>query len=105
MIKLGNELREKHGPSILAKILLEKVKASNFVVDSIRNHYGIKEFRKRKDFFLLGVRAKIELRYQRIKERKRAEDYLTFEEFKKSEEIEKFKFNYRTTIRKVFKES
>lgn len=105
LIKLGNELRAKYSPSILAKILLEKVKASNFVVDSIRNPYEVKEFRKRKDFFLLGVKAKIELRYQRIKERKRAEDYLTFEEFKKLEEIENSNLTTGQQLEKCLKKA
>ena len=88
LISIGNELRKIYGASVLANKLLEKVDEEVFVVDSIRNPEEVKEFRKRKKFFLIGVEAPIELRYKRIQERKRAEDKLSFEEFKKYEEIE-----------------
>jgi dephospho-CoA kinase len=88
LIKLGNELREKFGAGILAVKLLEKIGKGNYCIDSIRNPKEIEEFRKRKDFFLVGVEASIELRYQRIQKRQREEDKISFEEFKRLEELE-----------------
>ncbi len=88
LISTGNDLREKFGSSILVNKLLEKEDEKVFVVDSIRNPEEIKEFRKREDFYLVGVEAPIEIRYKRTQSRKKEEDQVSFEEFKKYEEME-----------------
>src|SRR5262245_54894467 len=58
LIATGNELREKFGPDILAKRILEKMDPNrNFVVDSIRNPSEIEALRKTGNFFLLNIDA------------------------------------------------
>jgi len=92
LIKLGNELRQKHGPQYLAQQINNKIKnksnSKNFVVDSVRSPFEAKELMKNKDFLLLGIDAPIKLRFERLLERKRAGDVKTFGEFKKQEERE-----------------
>lgn len=88
---VGNELRRKHGNSVLADKILEKIEQEpdkNYIIDSIRNPAEIEALRKRKDFSLVFVDAPIEVRFKRIKARKREKDPATLEEFKKAEERE-----------------
>jgi len=87
LIKMGNELREKFGPDILAKRVMEKVK-DRAVIDSIRNPSEVEHLRKQKDFILLSIDAPVELRYERAKKRGREESATTLEEFIKKEEEE-----------------
>ena len=87
--EVGNELRKKHGNAVLAKRILENLEqGKNYVIDSIRNPAEIEELRKRKDFTLVFVDAPIDLRFKRIKARKRESDPTTLEDFKKSEQRE-----------------
>ncbi|MFC1732484.1 AAA family ATPase [candidate division KSB1 bacterium] len=90
LIAIGNELREKEGPGTLAIRTLKKfeVQDRNFIVDSIRNPSEIEELKKNKSFKLIAVDAPIELRYNRIKGRNRASDFVSFEKFKEQEESE-----------------
>jgi len=91
LIKLGNELRQKHGSQYLAQQINNKIKnknEKNFVVDSIRSPYEAKELMKNKDFLLIGIDAPVKLRFERLLERNRAGDAVTLEEFKKQEERE-----------------
>ena len=98
LIKLGNELRKKFGPSYLAQqinnkinLKLSQIRNHNFVVDSIRSPFEAKELMKNKDFILVGVDAPIELRFERLRERNRLGDAKTLEDFKKQEERENLK--------------
>lgn len=89
LLKLGNELRKKYGPGILAKMTLKKIqknKEKRSIVDSIRHQKEVKELQKRKDFILIAIDALIELRYKRVSLRKRVGDSVSFEKFKKQEE-------------------
>ena len=95
LIKLGNELRKKHGASCLAKKANEKIKnsgklpsAERLAIDSIRNPEEIKELRKNGKFFLIGVDAPIESRFERMIKRNRPGDAKTLEELRKQEEKE-----------------
>ena len=98
LIKLGNELRERFGPSYLAQQINEKIKQQliknknqNFVIDSIRSPYEAKELMKNKNFILVGVDAPIELRFRRLLERNRLGDAKTLKEFKRQEQRENLK--------------
>lgn len=70
---VGNELRQKHGTSYLAKKAIEEAtneikERSSIVFDSIRNLGEIGEFRSRFPvFFLIAVDCKTTLRWQRVK--------------------------------------
>lgn len=96
LIALGNELRKKFSVGILSsktnkKILLRKKEGkNNFVVDSIRNPGEIKELKKNKDFVLLGIKAPVEMRFERAKERKRIGEASTLQQFISLEEKENF---------------
>jgi dephospho-CoA kinase len=84
LIKMGNELREKGGHDILARLVMKKVKDKS-VIDSIRNPKEVEYLRAQKSFILLAVDAPAELRYERAKKRGREESASTLEEFIKKE--------------------
>ncbi len=87
LIQKGNELRKKHGPDILARMVMEKVEGKA-VIDSIRNSSEVEYLRKEKEFILLAIDAPVELRYERVKQRGRQESVSTLEEFIKKEKEE-----------------
>lgn len=87
LIKKGNELRKKHGPDILARMVRKKVKGKA-VIDSIRNPSEVEYLRKEKDFILLAIDAPVELRYERVQRRGRQESVSTLEEFRRKEKEE-----------------
>jgi len=99
LANVADDLRYKHGPGILAELAIKKVislgkEAENYEIilfDSIRNPFEVKEFRQtlKKYFFLIYVDAPLEIRYERLKKRRReGEEILSFEEFKKKSEEE-----------------
>jgi dephospho-CoA kinase len=87
LIEKGNELRDKYGPDILARMVREKVEGKA-VIDSIRNPSEVEYLRKEKEFILLAIDAPVELRYERVKKRGRQESVSTLEEFIKKEQEE-----------------
>lgn len=93
LIKLANDLREKFGPSVLARIALSSmIPNTNYVVSSIRNLYELEVLRSNKSFVLIDIESPIKQRFSRLLARsKNNEDdkILTFEEFKRSEDSEK----------------
>ena len=90
LISIGNELREKDGPAVLAKMTSSKIKnMPQAVVDSIRNPFEVEELRKTlKNFVMIGINADPKVRFERAVKRARPGDPLTLEEFKKKEEKE-----------------
>jgi len=87
LIEKGNELRNKYGPDILARMAMEKVEGKA-VIDSIRNPSEVEYLRREKEFILLAIDAPVELRYERVKQRGRQESVTTLEEFIKKEKEE-----------------
>ena len=87
LITVGNELRERHGASVLAKKALEKVKdGENYVFSSIRNPKEVELLQNRGDFILINVIAPEEVRFQRMIERPRGEsDPKSIEELREKE--------------------
>jgi len=90
---VGNELREKFGPNILAKRLAERITLQgldkNFVVESIRTEGEIEELKKLPDFQLVSVEADSKIRYERAKQRLREKEQISsYEEFMASEKKE-----------------
>jgi dCMP deaminase len=90
LITIGNELRAKDGPAVLAKMTSSKIKnMPQAVVDSIRNPFEVEELRKTlKNFILIGINADPKVRFERALKRARPGDPATLEEFKKKEEKE-----------------
>ncbi|MBN2052446.1 AAA family ATPase [Candidatus Woesearchaeota archaeon] len=88
----GNDLRRKFGNNILARRVLEKIghskKKNHYVVDSIRNPAEVEALRKNKGFALWFIDAPIELRFERVRQRQREKDPITFNDFKASEDKE-----------------
>ncbi len=86
MIATGRQLRQEGGPGVLAAKTLETIApGADCIVDSVRNPAEVTELRKRPDFILLDVQAGERTRYQRLRERARAGDAVTFEEFQRQE--------------------
>lgn len=87
--KVGNMLRGEYGDeSILSKRILKKIKSNKVVVDGVRNSAEIRELRKTKHFYLVGIDAPQKLRFERLKKRGREGDPANFEEFKKLDDKE-----------------
>ena len=87
--KLGVDIkRESRNLGILSKEILKEIKTGKAVVDGIRNVDEIKELKKRKNTFIIGVTAPQRLRYKRIRKRNREGDPKTFAEFKMLDDLE-----------------
>ncbi|MFH1447491.1 MAG: AAA family ATPase [Candidatus Micrarchaeota archaeon] len=85
---LGNEIRAKFGAGELPKRLIAMIREcgeEKAIVDSIRSIGEVEELRKEKDFVMLSVQAPIELRYERIRNRGRKGDDISFEELTNQE--------------------
>lgn len=81
----GNEMRKKYGNFILAKLAISYMSRDKqiIIVDGIRNP-GEVEYLKRgfgRSFYLIGVDASQEIRFERIVKRSRPSDPKTWEEF------------------------
>ncbi|MAF99005.1 MAG: hypothetical protein CMH61_00175 [Nanoarchaeota archaeon] len=86
LIALGNELRERHGASILSKLALEQVKdGENYIFTSIRNPKEVERLQKRDDFLMVNVVASEDVRLKRIIERNRESDPKTLEGLREKE--------------------
>ncbi len=82
LISIGNELRAAHGAGALAERTLAKLGAeAHAVVDSIRNPFEVEALRRRRDFHLLSIDAEPEVRFERVKARRREGDPDTYEAF------------------------
>ena len=89
LIELGNGLRAKFGPGVLAeRILLQLGYDRNYVVDSIRNPSEVEALRRRKDFVLMAVEAGQAVRFDRSLIRAREGAALGLEQFILEEERE-----------------
>lgn len=87
LIRKGNSLREKYGPDILARKIMERVRAKS-VIDSIRNPQEVKYLKRQKNFILLAVDAPPFVRYKRVRNRGREESVSSFQEFLQKEKEE-----------------
>jgi len=82
---MGNELRQKYGGGILARLAIDYLPRDKelIIVDGIRN-LGEVEYLKKvfgNKFVLIAVDAPQEIRWQRIQSRARPTDSKTWEEF------------------------
>jgi dCMP deaminase len=79
---IGNELRAQLGAGALAERTLAKLgPEAHAVVDSIRNPFEVEALRRRSDFHLISIEAEAQIRFERIKARKRESDPKTYDEF------------------------
>jgi dephospho-CoA kinase len=82
---MGNELRQKYGTHVLAKVAVEYLQRNRplIIVDGIRNP-GEAEYLKKTfgdNFKLIAVDAPQQLRFERVKNRARAGDPADFDAF------------------------
>ncbi len=92
-IVIGDKLRNEFGKGILGKRIYDEIlkeKTDKAVVDSLRLIDEINELKKSGNFHLIFVDAPLKERYKRAIERKRITDKLSFEEFKKIEDKERY---------------
>ncbi len=83
LIQIGNELRQRFGPSILADRIVELTRPDrNYIIDSIRNPAEVATLRKAcREFKLIRVDAPLQTRFERTVARRRENDPITFEAF------------------------
>lgn len=88
LIAMGNALRKRYGPDVLARRVMRKIKGEKAVIDSVRTSEEVAFLRRHKGFLLLAVDAPAELRYKRVKRRGRAESAASPREFIAKEQKE-----------------
>jgi dCMP deaminase len=89
LIDVGNELRTRFGPGILAERILARLESNrNYVIDSIRNPHEVEVLKRRKDWILLAVEASLEIRFGRSRLRAREGAAQSLEQFAAEEERE-----------------
>jgi len=89
LIAVGNDLREKFGPGILAERILPGLERDqNYVIDSIRNPSEVEVMKRRKDFVLVAVDADQQVRFERSLKRGRERAARTLAQFVDEEERE-----------------
>ena len=86
---MGNELRKKITPGVLAEKTLNRLEKGNpYIIDSIRNLGEVVVLRTLPNFYLVGIQAPLKIRFDRIKKRKRDKDAVSLKEFKWIEKID-----------------
>jgi dCMP deaminase len=102
LINTGNDLRQKHGPGVLAQRILAKVEPDkNYVIDSIRNPSEVEALRSARTFKLVHVDAPVKLRFERLRARGREGDPTAFEHFVELEQREMEGDENSQNLRKV----
>ncbi len=85
----ADRLREEKGADYLSRILITEIEkhpqSSKFVIDGFRNTGEIKPFREKGNFLLIGVDAPLEVRYQRLVDKKNSRSPKNWEDFIKQE--------------------
>ncbi len=82
LVEVGSELRRENGNGVLADRILDGIEEDkNYVIDSFRHPDEVKKFQTRPDFSLLLIQAEPDVRFARIRERKRESDPATLKEF------------------------
>ena len=92
----ARKLRQEHGDYIVAELTVAKVKKllkddliPLIIIEGIRSPYEVNLFKNNfDDFIILSIFANHNLRFERLKERKRADDSSDYNEFVKRDEME-----------------
>jgi len=86
LIVVGNELREKLGPGVLAERIRSRLEDDrNYVIDSIRNPHEVEALRRCREFTLLALEADERIRFERSRTRGRESAAQTFQQFMEEE--------------------
>ncbi len=93
--KVARELREKEGMDAIAKRCIPKIREllkehGVVVVDGIRGVAEIERFKKAfgDDFILIAIESPLEVRFERVKMRRRSDDVTSIEELKERDRRE-----------------
>jgi len=97
--KTAVDLRKEQGEYVLAKLSVEKIKDTSnfndskiedfFIIEGIRSPFEVKLFKKSfKDFKLLSIFSSPKTRFNRLKNRKRDDDFQNYEDFLKRDKRE-----------------
>ncbi len=82
LIEEGNRLRIEYGADVLARRVLAKLEpGKRYVIDSIRHPLEANALMSRKDFTLVRITAPQEIRFERVRARKREGDPGTLKDF------------------------
>ncbi|HEX7502162.1 MAG TPA: AAA family ATPase [Acidobacteriota bacterium] len=87
MQDIGNRLRAEGGAGVLGRMVREQIAAAaeaRWVIDGIRNPAEVRELKKIRDFFLIGIDCPIPIILARMKERGRATDAVSEAELRAS---------------------
>ncbi len=96
------DLRKEKGSDIVIQIIKKDLQKPA-VITGFRNPDEVRVMKNEKNFYLLGINASKEVRYQRSVERKRAnEGRQTFDEFVKIDDEEWFGTNITQKTKEVF---
>ncbi|RLJ02400.1 MAG: hypothetical protein DRP11_03070 [Candidatus Aenigmatarchaeota archaeon] len=100
---IQKEFRGKYGPDYFAKMVVDRIRERGWeraVINGIRIPEDAEIPRKEfgKDFTLVLVEANPDIRFERLRKRRRPGDPKTFEEFQKQEEREMKLFNLEKTL-------
>ena len=100
LTQLANELKQEHGRDYFAHVLLTKIQdqgVDKVVFDSVR-HPDELMYLKRYQVFFIGVDASVENRYQRITQRGKQTDFVSFDDFKRQDSYESVGDSYGQSI-------
>ncbi len=94
LIQTGNELRLQNGSAVLAEKtgkLINENPTKDYVITSIRNPYEVESLKKefKDNFHLIYINTDPKIRFERLRKRNRENDVKTFEQFIKTENMEK----------------
>jgi len=83
------KMRKKEGLKYPSNRIVKTLKeGKDYLIQGLRNAEEGGELKKLKDFYLVSVNASEEIRFERMKKRAREKDPITFEEFKKIDDLE-----------------
>ena len=91
LIEYSNQLKQQHGLTYFAEQCYDTVcrqGVSQVVFDSVRHPSEI-NFLKSKGVYFVGIEVSLEVRYQRILERRDSTDLIDFDTFKRQNEVER----------------
>ena len=91
LVKVSNEMRAERGAGVLVELCIEHYKKSGnrigVVASSIRTKGEVDEIKKQGGI-LIFTDADIKIRYERLKSRKRADDFISYEQFLAEQQAE-----------------
>ncbi len=90
LTNIANELKQENGIDYFARSSLQTIQEKNYdrvVFDSVRHPDEI-QFLKQFNVFFIAIHSSIELRYQRISQRGKQTDFVSFDDFKRQDSYE-----------------